>query len=152
FRSLIENASDLIAVLGPDGVFRYQSPSSERIVGYTPEELVGQNVLAFLHPDDLPPLQTLFAGLFGGGAVRAAHDGRFRHKDGSWRVLEGVGTRVVDPTGMASVVINSRDVTRRKSAEAREAGQKRVLELLAQEASLGEVLDSLVVTIEADLP
>src|SRR5205085_10576041 len=88
FRSLIENASDLTAVIGADGVFRYQSPSSERILGYKPEELVGRNVLEFLTPDDGVRLTGLVTSLLRGDKQRVPHEGRFRHKDGSWRFLE----------------------------------------------------------------
>src|SRR5258708_39412595 len=45
FRSLIENASDIITVVGMDGIIRYESPAIERILGYAPDELLGQNVL-----------------------------------------------------------------------------------------------------------
>src|SRR5512140_3358201 len=101
-RSLIENASDLIAIIGADGTFRYHSPSSERIVGYKPEELVGRSALDFLHPDDAPRLADAFLELLHGTAARVPHEGRFRHKDGSWRVLEGVGMHVRDAAGVGA--------------------------------------------------
>ncbi len=151
FRSLIENASDLIAIIGADGVFRYQSPSSERIVGYKPEDLVGRHVLDFMHPDDAAHTLQLFTSLLQGEGMRVAHQGRFRHKDGSWRVLEGVGTRVLDAAGERTVIVNTRDVTARKRAEAREQGQKRVLELLATDGSLPKILEVLIETVEGDL-
>src|SRR5262249_62220048 len=50
FRSLIENASDLIAIVGPDWCFRYQSPSIERLLGYGPDELVGRPLWDGIHP------------------------------------------------------------------------------------------------------
>ena len=53
FRALIENSLDLIVVLDKAGITRFQSPSSERILGFRPEELVGQSVFAFVRPDDL---------------------------------------------------------------------------------------------------
>jgi len=152
FRSLIENASDLTAIIGADGVFRYQSPSSERILGYKPEELVGRNVLEFLATDDSVRLAELVMSLLRGDKQRVPHEGRFRHKDGSWRVLEGVATQVLDPSGTRTIIVNTRDVTQRKRAAAREGGQKRVLELLATDGNLPEVLATLVATIEADLP
>src|SRR6185369_5061351 len=151
FRSLIENASDLIAIIAPDGVFRYQSPSSERMIGYTPEELVGRNVLDFIHPEDAPRVMQLFSAVARGDMTRAPHEGRFRHKDGSWRVLEGVGTRVLDAAGETTVIVNTRDVTARKRAEARELGQKRVLELLATDGSLPKILSVLIETVEGEL-
>ena len=53
-RALIENAPDAIILLGKDGVLKYLSPSSHRIFGYLPEEQVGTDVAAYIHPDDLP--------------------------------------------------------------------------------------------------
>ena len=53
FRSLIENASDVITILSADGTSLYESPSVERVLGWTPEELVGMPSFALLHPDDL---------------------------------------------------------------------------------------------------
>ena len=44
---------------------------------------------------------------------------RFRHKDGSWRWLESVGTNLIEEPGVGAYVINSRDITRRKEAEGR---------------------------------
>ena len=52
FRALIEHAHDIVVLLGPDGSILYQSPATERVLGYTPEELVGTNVLDIVHPED----------------------------------------------------------------------------------------------------
>src|SRR5690242_9149840 len=57
YRSLIENSLDLISILNIDGTIRYASPSHERILGYRLDELVGQNTLDFIHPNDLPEVQ-----------------------------------------------------------------------------------------------
>jgi PAS domain S-box-containing protein len=150
FRSLIENASDLIAIVGQDGAFRYQSPSVERILGYGRNELIGQNIAQLIHPDDRFPLGQMFQTILGSVAPRAVGEARFRHQGGAWRVLEGVGTRMVGPDGVPVVVVNSRDVTERKRAEVREAGQKRVLELLARGGTLEEVLTALVDGLDDD--
>ena len=52
FRSIIENASDMIAILDAEGTTLYESPSNERMLGYKPEELVGRNALELIHPED----------------------------------------------------------------------------------------------------
>ena len=52
FRSLIENASDLIAIVDREGSIHYASPSHVRVLGYRPEEMIGQAMLTFVHPDD----------------------------------------------------------------------------------------------------
>src|SRR5579871_1474635 len=63
FRSLIENASDVITILEPNGIIRYQSPSIERVLGYKPEELIGCNAFEFVHPDDVARIQQIFAAI-----------------------------------------------------------------------------------------
>src|SRR5262249_7169627 len=59
FRSLIENAADVIAVVRPDATIQYQSPSSLRILGWTPEEMVGRSILDFLYPADMPRMMDM---------------------------------------------------------------------------------------------
>jgi PAS domain S-box-containing protein len=154
FRSLIEKASDVITIVGPDWAFRYQSPSVQRVLGYGPEELIGRPVWELIHPDDRFALGLMFqAALDGttGDGPRGVGEARFRHKDGSWRVLEGVGTPMRGPAGGPMLLVNSRDVSERKRAEARAASQKQVLELLARGGTLEEVLAALVESVEEDL-
>ena len=52
FRSLIETALDVVVVLNYDGTIRYSSPSVQRITGYSPEELLGENAFSYIHEDD----------------------------------------------------------------------------------------------------
>jgi nitrogen fixation negative regulator NifL len=117
FRSLIENASDIITILEPSGVIRYKSPSIERILGYRPEELVGCNVYEFIHPEDIAKIQVIFQeGLRQSGVIRCG-EFRFRHKDGSWRAFEAIGKNLLDDPVVRGIIINSRDITERKKAE-----------------------------------
>lgn len=118
FRALVEQSSDAIALLDADGVIRYASKSTERVLGYLPDELAGTRALDLVHPDDLEPARRLFAQSLGtpGASVRAEY--RSRHKDGSWRMLEGVGVNRLDDPSVRAIVANFRDVTERKVAEA----------------------------------
>jgi PAS domain S-box-containing protein len=115
FRALIENATDLVTVLGPDAAILYYSPSSERILGYRPDELIGRNVLDFIHEDDLPVardrLGRAAAGEETSGLVR------FRHRDGRWVELEGDVRDLSDSAAIGGMLVNARDVTRRRAAE-----------------------------------
>jgi PAS domain-containing protein len=52
FRALIEHSPDAIILIAPDGTITYASPSIAHITGYAPEEIVGMNSFALLHPDD----------------------------------------------------------------------------------------------------
>src|SRR4030042_6576139 len=51
FRSLIENASDVISVLTTDGTFYYVSPSIRKALGYKPEDLIGRQAFHLVPPD-----------------------------------------------------------------------------------------------------
>lgn len=53
FRSLIENSSDATVLYNADGIITYASPSTERVTGYTPEEVIVLNGFSLIHPDDL---------------------------------------------------------------------------------------------------
>lgn len=142
FRSLIENASDLITVIDREGTFLYQSPSVERILGYTPEELIGRNIMKFLHSDDAPRILEVFRKALEhpGSAVSAEY--RFRLKDGSWRCLEGVGKALADTAGAVVGVINSRDISERKEAEKRAQRQLyRLAGLRAIDMAISSSLD-----------
>ncbi len=118
FRALIENAAEIIAILEADRTIRYVSPSVLRILGYQPGEWLGKSAFEFIHPEDVA---TIMAGLADGSErqrLGAARELRVRHKDGSWRVLEASRNDLLESPAVAGVVVNARDVTERKRAEA----------------------------------
>jgi diguanylate cyclase (GGDEF)-like protein/PAS domain S-box-containing protein len=118
FRSLVQNASDLITILEKDGTIRYESPATERILGYRPEERIGKNAFDYLHPDDADRAKATFADALDNPAeVRPPVEFRLYHKDGSWRHMETTRTNLLQDPAVMGVVANSRDVTERKEAE-----------------------------------
>jgi PAS domain S-box/diguanylate cyclase (GGDEF) domain len=118
FRSLIENARDIIVILDEKGFCRYVSPSQERILGYPTAEVLGQSVFDLIHPDELPMVAQVFKGVIEMpriGLGLAEH--RVRHKDGFWCSLEAVATNLLDEPSVRGIVVNCHDVTERKIAE-----------------------------------
>ena len=113
FRSLIENALDIVTVVGEDGTFQYASPSVERLLGYRPGELLQRNAFQFVHPDDLPVVAEALARAIKDPAAAQMEAFRFRHRNGGWRALEAIGQARVGPDGRARLIVNSRDVTER---------------------------------------
>ncbi len=120
FRALIENASDVITVLAPDGGIRYESPSLERILGYTPEEMLGRNALDYIHPEDAPSVYSVIEGLTRVPGSLLSAEFRFLHKDGSWVTFESVGRNLLDHPSVNGIVANSRDITARKLVQEKE--------------------------------
>jgi PAS domain S-box-containing protein len=127
FRALIENAEDIITVLDGRGVILYESPSIEHVLGYRPDELVGTSAFQWLHPEDHRKVGELFTRSAEHPGLTGAIEFRFRHKDGSWRVLHGVGKNCLDDPAVGGVVVNSRDITDRKQAEQEMAKQRDAL-------------------------
>ena len=121
FRSLIQNSSDVVAVVGVDGVVRYVSPPVERILGYKPENGIGRMVFnpPIMHPDDTDRAREVFAWLIGSSGASATFDCRMRHADGRWIHVEAIGKNLLDDPNIGGVVINYRDVTERKTFEER---------------------------------
>src|SRR2546422_358414 len=132
FRSLIENGSDIVTIVGETGVFRYASPSVERVLGYAPRELLERNAFDYVHPDDIPVVAEALAGAIHHPGVPQAAQFRFRAQDGAWRVLEAGGQARVGPGGAAQLIVNARGVTgRRRPERALRENKERVRTVIA---------------------
>ncbi|HEX9460874.1 MAG TPA: PAS domain S-box protein, partial [Thermoanaerobaculia bacterium] len=118
FRSIIENASDIIAIVGRDGHIRYGSPSVERVLGYPRKALAGIDSLDLIHPDDAAVTVAFLACQLADPLAVQTVELRARHQDGTWRSFEVVATNLVDRGRTTAVVINARDITERKLLEA----------------------------------
>ncbi|MGH2654474.1 MAG: PAS domain-containing sensor histidine kinase [Actinomycetota bacterium] len=117
FRSLIENALDVIAVLDSDLRFLFASPSTERVLGYRPEQLVGRSVMDLLHEDDVQTVADLIDRGRRTPGFTPTVTIRIRHADGGWRVIEGIGENLLNDPAVEGIVVNARDVTDRTMAE-----------------------------------
>jgi len=120
FRSLIENALDLIALVEPDGRVRYVSPSLSRILGWSPAQVEGRFVTELAHPEERQRLAELLAG-----AVSEPGQPRFSvlrvpDSKGDWRSLEIVASLARGAEAPA-VVVNARDISERLRADAARA-------------------------------
>jgi rsbT co-antagonist protein RsbR len=118
YRHLVESSSDLLACHSPEGDYLYISPACQHLLGYTPDELLGQQPGALVHPDDQAAFQEQqrsarshphsMAGTF-----------RYRRKDGTYTWLETSNHAITDPvTGaLVEVYTSSRDVSSRKQIQ-----------------------------------
>jgi diguanylate cyclase (GGDEF)-like protein/PAS domain S-box-containing protein len=124
FGSLVQHASDLITVLGPDGEIAYQSPSIERVLGYTPEQVAGSRFEDLVEAADRGRLARLL-----GSAAADDSDGAqaiecmLVHQDGGTRQFEILVTNLLADEHVGGIVLNSRDVSDRKAFEAQLAHQ-----------------------------
>src|SRR5215217_2373573 len=115
FRSLVQYSFDIITILDTEGTVHYVSPAVERVTGYRPEEQVGTNAFASVHPDDREQALNTFAEVLKRPGLHPPLEFRVPHKDGSWRYLEHVVNNLLDDPAVRGVVVNSWDVTERKA-------------------------------------
>ena len=117
FRSLTEQTAELITIFAADGTFKYVSPTAERVLGWTAPELLGRTMAEILHPDDVETAAGVMRAIADSPGESAVHCIRVRHRNGSFRVLEGTGTNLLDHPVVRGIVSNARDVTDRIAAE-----------------------------------
>ena len=135
-RALLENCLDIIAVINPSATYQYVSPSVEAILGFTPEELIGTDVFAFTHPDDLESARASLGQALRARGMSIPFTMRARRKDGTYRVIEGTGRYLEQDSDVKGVVINAHDITGRRHVEQLQAITSR----LSQPLSSGESL------------
>jgi PAS domain S-box-containing protein len=119
FRTIIEQSSDVVSILDREGTYVYQSPSVESVLGYAPEQFVGESVFEFVHPEDRERVRTEFLAAVENPERTPTIEYRFKHSDGSWRVVESRGTNMIEDPVVGGMVVNSRDVTDRRRREQR---------------------------------
>jgi diguanylate cyclase (GGDEF)-like protein/PAS domain S-box-containing protein len=162
FRFLAENSSDMISRHGPGGVFLYASPSARSVLGYAPDELVGRPIRDFVHGPDVGTVTSVFgqapaAENVGATTFRARRkDGRVIWVESTARVVRahesGVHGGHTGDGAAAEYHLSTRDVTLRKEAETLEQSRTFVLQMIAENRPLSEVLDWLVRMVEQQYP
>ena len=152
FRSLIENAQDVIIVVDHLGMVEYVSPSVSRLLGYDSEEVIGAPGLSFLHPSELEDFSKMLADITSAEGTTMTAEMTLRRKDGSYLTTEGAGRSFLDKSGNIRIVMNGRDITERKLAEERIRSLNRELERgVAELRDLNRELEAFSYSVSHDL-
>jgi PAS domain S-box-containing protein len=117
FRTLTENSLDILCILSREGQFLYASPSIERVLGHSPEELHGTDSFTRVHPEDLPLVRGALQEAIEHPDRTAKIQFRYQQKDGTWKRMELIGQNRLDDPDIGGLVTNWRDVTDRWRAE-----------------------------------
>jgi PAS domain S-box-containing protein len=119
FRSFVENASEIVFSLTPEGLFSYISPNCTELLGYDPGDVIGKPSSVFIHPDDYPRNRELFRQSVRTGKKTRGLEYRVQHNDGSWRWYSQSISPVYNDGGNV-IAVNGicHDITNRKLAEA----------------------------------
>ncbi len=118
FRTLVENSTDVIAILDQAGVFCYASPSAQTVLGYSEADVKGKSALEFVHLDDQEVIvQTLQLALAQPNVSLPMVEYRVRHCNGTWRAFEAGTRNLLAEEAIAGIVVNCRDISDRKAIE-----------------------------------
>jgi PAS domain S-box-containing protein len=118
FRSLIENASDVVTLVDREGIVRYQSPAGERLLGLAADSLLGSRMLDLVHEADRTALSQGLDDVQTSRERRWLGEIRLRTAGGDWRVVEVAAVNRLDDPAVAGVVLTARDIAERQRAEA----------------------------------
>jgi diguanylate cyclase (GGDEF)-like protein/PAS domain S-box-containing protein len=123
FSTLVQNSSDLITVLAADNTILYQSPSIERVLGYSADEVIGRSFEELLHPDEQGRLlRRLTDGAAASGRPEVI-ECLLADTQGNLRHFEILHADLLNDPVVGGIVLNGRDVSERKKFEEQLAHQ-----------------------------
>jgi PAS domain S-box-containing protein len=132
YRALIENISDAIILINEHSLVLYQSPSVERLIGFTGSDLRNKMFIDSIHPDD----QQDYSGILKmaneqpGVALPAQY--RVLTRNGHYIWTEGTITNLLHDTSVKAFVLNYRDVTQSRQAEEKIVHANRLYAVLSR--------------------
>lgn len=117
FRSLVQNSSDVVALVTADGLVAYESDAVRRVLGRPPSTGGGALFVDDVHPSDASLARAMIDGLATSSDARQTVQIRLRHADGGWRWVEIVAQNGLAEPAVSALVLNYRDVTDRRRLE-----------------------------------
>ena len=118
--SLLENASEVITIYEKDGQIRYISPSVERILGYSQNEMIGQKDVQYIQGEGAEGFENMFKTLLENPDDSVTIQYVYKIKNGGEIWIESTGTNLLDDPAVQGIILNSRDITERRRAEQEE--------------------------------
>lgn len=117
FRALIENSIDVITIIDPKGIVKYQSPNYQKVWGRDPAGEIGKDLFKDVHPDDKKLVFDEFNYLLNNPGKTVNVEVRAQRQDGAWRWLEVTGRNLIGDHMVQGIIVNFRDITDRKRVE-----------------------------------
>jgi PAS domain S-box-containing protein len=117
FRALIENSSDAIFLVNAKTEIMYASPSTAKVLGYQPEELLGRNGLELVHPQDREDSTRALKEVIAKPQSPLQMHARVLRKDGEWCWMESTASNLLHEPFVQAIVLNSREISARRAAE-----------------------------------
>jgi diguanylate cyclase (GGDEF)-like protein/PAS domain S-box-containing protein len=120
YRALVQDSSDVVAVIGAGGRISHVSAAVRHVSGWDAEDLLDTAYLDLFHPDDRPRITAALTGITEAGADSQARlESRVAHRDGTWHWHEVTLRNALDHPAVRGVVSNQRDISDRRAQQDR---------------------------------
>src|SRR5829696_9090031 len=116
-RNLLAPLPEMVTISDREGKIVYANPATERVSGYTPEEILALDPFERMHPEDRLRCEEAFEELANTPGLSLHLEHRVRHKDGTWCWVAGTFANLFDDPDVGGLLATARDVTERKRAE-----------------------------------
>jgi two-component system cell cycle sensor histidine kinase/response regulator CckA len=117
FRFLIQNISEIVALIDAQGAIRFISPQVERVLGLSPDEIIGQDVFSFVHPEEQPRARNEFSQTVTQHGQAVPSVLRLKDSSGRWLPFEVVANNQMDEPDVGGVIFTARDLRYRRELE-----------------------------------
>jgi len=116
-KAMIAGSSEVVGIMGIDGILKYNSPNIEKCFGWLPEDLIGTEGLKVVHPDDAEWLREEFRTRLWEEHAPITVQCRYKCKEGGYKWIELVATNLVNDEAINGILLNYHDITDRKRTE-----------------------------------
>ncbi|WP_208027577.1 sensor domain-containing protein [Rhabdothermincola sediminis] len=148
WRVLLESTNDTVTLVDHTGRVKQTTGEFTDVLGYPAEWWSGRSGFDLIHPDDRTTARELFTWALNHPGEPITDVFRTHHRDGRWELIEYTAVNKLDDPAVDAVVITTHNVTEVRLAEALVSDEAGVLELIARNASLRDILDEVVRMIE----
>lgn len=128
YETILKHSSDYVMIVDGNGIVQHVTPPIEHVMGYDPSDVVGENAFDFVHEDDLEEAMEVLSKIATEPEKEQSVEYRAQHLDGTWRWLEVRGRNLLENPVIEGVLVNVRDITKRKEREQDLERQKNRLE------------------------
>lgn len=118
-KAIIENISDVIAIVAGNTTVSFVSPNIKKYFGWCVDEIIGTKCLKYIHPEDRNKVRSKLKNLLDQNMSAYNIEMRFMKKNKQYCIIDVTVTNMFDNNYINGLLVNFKDITARKKEEER---------------------------------
>lgn len=155
YHALLQNSSDMMAIMDSSGRLQYLSPAVERLLGFNDRDLLGREIFDLIHMSDVETARMEIDSIAANPGLSRPLQLRLRRMDGEHIMTEIVANNLLQDPVLHGIVLNARDISERSRVRAQLEVQNAVARVLADaenlDQSIPEILQALCNNLDWEL-